>query len=218
MCLHNYALYLYLQVLWGFFSSLLLLFSLSYVTNQALLPKQLPLERRNAWSYARITVLVWQNQVSDICHMQHMPFPGRWLSQGFCSARMDVAVWGFLSILPCSWCDHFKFSSLVVGRKLPGFAFKQICAETSMCVQLPLCHLSIPGWLKLSLTGLQSWSCPFAGLWSPRCLDKITECSWQMQQLVQQFLGSKSETGQVEALGSPLHIVRWGTTSTSELW
>lgn len=154
---------------------------LSHITNQALLLKQMHLERRNPWAYARITVLVpWLNQVSDMCHMQHMPFPGRWLSYRG-SARTGVAVWGCLSILPCSWCDRFKLSVLVVGRKQPGFAFKQICAETSMCVEVPLRHLSIPRWLKLTLMGMQPWSCPFAGLRSPRCLDKLIKCSWQRQ-------------------------------------
>lgn len=178
----------------------MLLFSLSYVTNQALLPKQVPLERRNVWAYARITVLVlWQNQVSDMCHMQHMPFPGRWLSERFCSARMGVAVWGFLSILLCSWCDRFKIF-LVMGRKQPGLTFKQICAETSVWVQVPLWHLSIPEWLKLSLMGLQSWFPHFAvfgaqGAWTS-LLSAAGRCSslcssfWALNLRLDRLLGA----------------------------
>lgn len=162
---------------------LLLLFSLSYVTNQALLPKQAPLERRNAWAYARITVpVVWQNQVSDMCHMQHMPFPGWWLSQGFHSARKGIAVWDFLSILLCSWYDWFNFFfffCLLWGKNSQVLHSSRF--DRNVCVQVPLGHLSIPGRLKLSLMGLQSWSHPFASLRSPRCLEKLIKCSWKRQ-------------------------------------
>lgn len=51
----------------------------------------------------------------------------------------------------------------------------------NVCVQVPLGHLSIPGWLKLSLMVLQSWSHPFASLRSPRCLEKLIKCSWKRQ-------------------------------------
>lgn len=56
------------------------------------------------------------------------------LSQGFYPARVCVALWGFDSILPCSWCGCFKFSSLVVRRKQPGSCFQAGFCRNTQCV------------------------------------------------------------------------------------
>lgn len=150
-----------------------------------------------------------------MCHMQHMPFPGRWLSERFCSARMGVAVWGFLSILLCSWCDRFKIF-LVVGRKQPGLTFKQICAETSVWVQVPLCHLSIPGWLKLSLMGLQSWFPHFAVFEAQGAWTSLLSAAGRCSSLCSSFWALNLRLDRL--LGALCRLWGEGTMSTSELW
>lgn len=203
--MQNYALSLYLQVSWGFFSHFCSCFLSLMLPIRPCFPSRCP----------------WKGEMPEFVPESLSLFFGktRFLTCVTCSTCPSQAGDNLRDFVQQGWMllsEGFFHPSLQLMWPLQIF-FCLLWGEnspvlhSSRFVQEQVCvSRCIPGWLKLSLTELQSWSHPSAGLRSPRCLDQLVEHSWQRQQLLQQFLGSKSETGQVQALGSPLQTVRWG--------
>lgn len=126
----------------------------------------------------------------------------------------------FLSF-PVADVSASNFPWLLSEQNNQVCAFSRFVQKQAVYVQVPFGHASIPEWLKLSLMGLQSWSQPTdLQVWGAQgplthLSSAACSCSLQMQQLVQQFLGStlRSEVG--SQWGSPLRTMQCGVRATA---